>query len=76
MCAGAGVVLDVHSGRGNGDPDGCIAGQEASEGEAGGVILCPLPPQGLLQGGRPPASSAVCNCTLSHNFGQGEARAG
>lgn len=28
-CAGAGVVLDVHSGR-DGDPDG-IAGQEASE---------------------------------------------
>ena len=45
-------------------------------GWGGGVILCPLPPQGLLQGGRPPAPSAVCNCTLSHNFGQGETRAG
>lgn len=41
MCAGAGVALDVHSGRGGAGTDGCIAGQEASEGEAG---RDPLPP--------------------------------
>lgn len=41
MRAGAGVALDVHSGRGSGDPDGGVAGQEASEGGGG---RDPLPP--------------------------------
>lgn len=35
-------------------------GRRASEGKAGGTILCLLSPQGLQQRDRPPAFSAVC----------------